>query len=63
MKHLIFFDSKCKMCQNAIRRIRELDKNNIFALWLRAKGEKLYYDRIPITTENRYFEQFVKSGL
>lgn len=39
------------------------DRENIFALWLRAKGEKLYYDGIPITTENRYFEQFVKSGL
>lgn len=39
------------------------DRENIFALWLRAKGEKLYYDGIPITTGNRYFEQFVKSGL
>lgn len=42
---------------------RYIGKENIFALWLRAKGEKLYYDGISLTTKNRYFEQFVKSGL
>lgn len=38
-------------------------ETNIFSFWLRAKGEKLYYDDISITTENKYFEQFVMSGL
>jgi len=40
-----------------------LDKENIFALWLRAKGEKLYYDRVPIRTRKRYFEKFILRGL
>lgn len=40
-----------------------LGKENIFALWLRAKGEKLFYDGVPIRTRKRYFEKFVLSGL
>lgn len=40
-----------------------LDKENIFSFWLRAKGEKLYYDGIPLTTKSKYFENFVKSEL
>lgn len=42
---------------------RYLGKENIFALWLRAKGEKLYYDAIPIRTRKGYLERFVLSGL
>lgn len=38
-------------------------RENIFAFWLRAKGEKLHYDGIPLTTKEGYLEQFVKSGL
>ncbi len=30
MKHLIFFDSTCPLCQKAIHRIQELDTNQIF---------------------------------
>ncbi len=36
---------------------------NMFALWLRAKGEALYYNDRPIATAKGYFEKFVLAGL
>lgn len=39
------------------------NKNNIFALWLRAKGEKLYDDGVSIKSEKGYFEKLILSGL
>lgn len=36
---------------------------NMFAHWLRAKGEALYYSGVPIGTPRGYFEQFVLAGL
>ena len=38
-------------------------KINIFELWLRAKGEKLFDKGISIKTKGEYFEKFVLSGL
>jgi len=40
-----------------------MDKENIFALWLRAKGEKLFYSDIPLTTEKNVFRQYIRIGL
>jgi len=40
-----------------------MDKENIFALWLRAKGEKLFYSDIPLTTEKNLFQQYIRIGL
>lgn len=42
---------------------RYLGKENVFALWLRAKGEKLYFDGVSIATAKGYFEKFVFAGL
>lgn len=33
MKHLIFFDSRCPLCQNAVRKIREKDTQQIFTFF------------------------------
>lgn len=33
MTHFIFFDHTCRMCQNAVRRIQELDKERIFEFY------------------------------
>ncbi len=33
MKHLIFFDSGCKLCQNAIRNIQDRDKKQLFTFF------------------------------
>lgn len=33
MKHLIFFDSTCKMCQKSIRKVQELDTQHIFEFY------------------------------
>lgn len=33
MKHLIFFDSTCRMCQDSIRKIQELDMKHIFEFY------------------------------
>lgn len=40
-----------------------MDKENIFALWLRAKGEKLFYSDIPLTTQKNFFQQYIRIGL
>ncbi len=40
-----------------------MDKENIFALWLRAKGEKLFYSDIPLTTQKNFFQQYIRNGL
>lgn len=40
-----------------------MDKENIFALWLRAKGEKLFYSDIPLTTEKNLLRQYIRIGL
>jgi hypothetical protein len=40
------------------------DKYNMFAIWLRAKGERLQQDGIPIRSDRlNVFENFIKSGL
>lgn len=33
MKHLIFFDSSCNLCQKSVRKIQELDKEKIFQFY------------------------------
>lgn len=33
MKHLIFFDSTCNLCQKSVRKIQELDKGKIFEFY------------------------------
>ncbi len=33
MTHLIFFDSSCKLCQNAVKRIQEKDTQKIFTFF------------------------------
>lgn len=43
--------------------MKGLDKENMFALWLRAKGEKLFHSGISLSTKGNYFERFVRSGL
>jgi len=40
-----------------------IDGENVFALWLRAKGEALYYNDRPIATAKGYFQEFVLRGL
>lgn len=57
---------KKEVAEDKIREVAKYitqDKENIFALWLRAKGEKLFYNDIPLTTPKRFFEQFIRSGL
>jgi len=33
MKHLIFFDSSCSLCQRAVQKIREQDEKEVFAFF------------------------------
>jgi len=33
VKHLIFFDNTCRLCQNAIRQIQDLDSGHIFEFY------------------------------
>lgn len=40
-----------------------LAQENIFAHWLRAKGEALQTKGVPIDTDSGYFKQFVLAGL
>lgn len=40
-----------------------MDKENIFALWLRAKGEKLFYSDIPLKTKKNFFQRYIRIGL
>ncbi len=40
-----------------------MDKENIFALWLRAKGEKLFYSDIALETQKNFFRQYIRIGL
>jgi len=39
------------------------DRENIFLLWLRAKGEYLEAKGVDISTNNNYFRTFIRSGL
>jgi len=43
----------------AIEELLNNPKNNIFDLWLRAKGEDLKDHNIPMTTKTKYFENFI----
>lgn len=33
MKHMIFFDSTCNLCQKSVRKLQELDKEKIFEFY------------------------------
>jgi hypothetical protein len=47
--------------QEAVKDV--LSKGNIFELWLRAKGEKMFNDGLPLDTDSSDFKDFIITGM
>ena len=47
--------------QEAVKGV--LSKGNIFELWLRAKGEKMFNDGLPLDTDSSDFKDFIITGM